>query len=841
MIRLVLRGVADRARPLVLSVLTVALGAGLAVAALSLQGSADRVAAEGAGVPWRLSEPPIVVVAVPEDAGLTATPSGEPARLPPATVEALAGVPGVAETEVEAPFPAYVVTDERTLGDQTQRSWGHSWALAGAEPLTLAQGLPPGAQGEVALDAGTAADAGVAPGDRTRVLTPEGTATVLVTGIVDRDTAGGQDRGVFFTPGEAAARGGDPVLAAVWPREGADPSRLAEAIREEVPQVRVLTGVERSEALAPGRTGRELASGMGRFLGTVSGLVLAVAAVMVAGLLTTTVRNRVREFALLRLAGAGPGLVRRLVLGEALVLGAVAAVLSWVAGALLALLMARFFEAMGVLPPGFEPEVGLPALAAGTVLALAVPLLASWAPARAAGRTAPVEAMRAAQVASAPPSRVRVALGGVVLGGAVALLAVAWAAAGSRGAVVAALAASMVLVLAAALLAPVLVRGVLRLAGPLASRGSVPFLVHREAYADTRRVAGVMTPLMVTTAVACVLLFQGPTTSEARMHSYGERLAADLVVSGSVGVGLPETAAETAAGVPGVSAAGGFRQTVTAGTGASLTTYLVDPGTVADLYRIDAEQGAWEAFDADGVALDAGTAGQEGWRVGDTVTLSGPDGQLIRARVAVLYEAGLDFPEVLLPRQVLAPRMLDAMESAVYVTLDPGADPAAVARRLEGAIDAGPGILVTDRPGHLADVAAQGEGDDWITYLMVAVVAGFAGIGAVNTLVVSVAARKGRFALLRLVGASRGQVAGMVAAEALAVSSAAVALGTAAALAGLAASGYAFTGDTVVLSVAPGRYALLASAVLALGLSANLAPVAAALRARPLHVVSATG
>ncbi|XKK38939.1 hypothetical protein HFP72_31680 [Nocardiopsis sp. ARC36] len=138
-------------------------------------------------------------------------------------------------------------------------------------------------------------------------------------------------------------------------------------------------------------------------------------------------------------------------------------------------------------------------------------------------------------------------------------------------------------------------------------------------------------------------------------------------------------------------------------------------------------------------------------------------------------------------------------------------------------------------------MAAQGEGDDWITYLMVAVVAGFAGIGAVNTLVVSVAARAGNFSLLRLVGASRGQVAGMVAAEALAVSSAAVALGTAAALAGLAASGYAFTGDTVVLSVAPGRYALLASAVLALGLSANLAPVAAALRARPLHVVSATG
>ncbi|XKK38936.1 hypothetical protein HFP72_31665 [Nocardiopsis sp. ARC36] len=105
MIRLVLRGVADRARPLVLSVLTVALGAGLAVAALSLQGSADRVAAEGAGVPWRLSEPPIVVVAVPEDAGLTATPSGEPARLPPRPWKRWRGSPGSRRRRWRRPSP----------------------------------------------------------------------------------------------------------------------------------------------------------------------------------------------------------------------------------------------------------------------------------------------------------------------------------------------------------------------------------------------------------------------------------------------------------------------------------------------------------------------------------------------------------------------------------------------------------------------------------------------------------------------------------------------------------------------------------------------------------------
>lgn len=841
MIKLVLRGVADRARSLTLSVLTVALGAGLAVAALALQASADRVAAEGSGAPWELSQPPIVVVGVPDDGRLTTTPSGEPTRLDPATLETLRGLADVGELEVEAPFPAYVVTDERALGDQTDRSWGHSWTLAEAEPLTLDQGRAPEREGEVALDAQTASEADLESGERTEVLTSDGTATVLVTGIVDGGTDGGRGRGVFFSSNEAATRGGDPILAAVWPREGTDPTRLAEMIREDVPGVRVLTGADRGEALILDRANRELASGMGNFLGTISGLALAVAAVMVAGLLTMAVRNRSREFALLRLVGATPGLIRRLVIGEAVVLGCVAAVLSWAGGTLLALLLAWLFELMGILPQGFELAVGWPALTAGTVLALTVPLLASWSPARSAGRTAPVEAMRTVQTGPAPHSKARVVLGAVTLSCAVALLLVVWGAAGSQGAVVAALTAAMVLVLATALLIPVLVRGVLGLVRPRALTGAVPFLARNDAYSDTRRVAGVMTPLLVTTAVACVLLFQGPTTSEARMHAYGERLRADLVVAGSVGVGLPDTVAETAAAVPGVASAGGFRQTVTAATGAGLTTYLVDPATVSDVYRIDAEEGTWEAFDVGGVALHTDTARAEGWQVGDTITLSGPDGEPVQARVSVLYEAGLDFPEVLLPRQSLAPRMLDAMDSAVYVTLDSTTDPTEAARLLEAAIDAGPELVVTDQAEHREILAGQGEGDDWITHLMVALVVGLAGISSINTLVVSVAGRARSFALLRLVGASRRQVVGMVASEATAVSLAGVALGTVAALIGLAATGYAFTGDTVVLAVPAGQYVLIATVVLMVGLLSSLVPAVAALRARPLHVVAASG
>ncbi|MFE6389377.1 ABC transporter permease [Nocardiopsis dassonvillei] len=834
--RMVLRGAADRARQLALSVLTVALGAGLATAVLALQDSAERVAAGGAGASWTLSRAPVVVAAVPEEAaaGITASPLGEPPRLDPETVAELERLPGVRRTAVEAPFSAYVVTSDRTLGGHSDRSFGHSWALAEAEGLTPATGRAPESGNEVVIDTRTAADAGLAPGDRARVLTSDGIAQVLVTGTVER--GGAPDRALFFPPAEAARRGGEPVMAALWPGEGTGPDRLAGAVEEAAPGVRVLTGDERSTALALDGENRDLASGMGRFLGTMAALALAVAAVTVAGLLSLTVRDRAREFALLRLAGARPGLVRRLVVGEALVLGCVAAALSCVVGTALALLLAWLFTELGTLPDGFALVLGWPALAAGAALALAVPLAASLRPALTAGRIAPVEAMRAAQAEPVPFSRARLVLGAVVLCGAVALFATGWGLAGTVVAVTAAASAALVLVAAAVLLSPVLVHAVLLLLRPVTRRRAASLVADREARADVRRVAGVMTPLLVTTAVACLLLFQETTTTEARLRAYGERLAADLVVSGAPGVGLPASAAETAEDVPGVAVAGGYRQTVTSAGGPYLTTHLVEPETVPRIYDLMVEDGAWEDFGTGGVAVRADTARSQGWRAGRTVELLGPDGTGFTARVSVLYRAGLDFPDVLLPEEAVAPRMLDTLHNGLYVALDPSADAGRTASLVEEAIDAGPELRVADRAEHIADQARIGQEDAWITHLMVALVAGFAGVSAVNALVVSVSARARSFALLRLVGASRAQVAGMVAGEALAVSLAGVALGTATALTGVAAVGHALVGGgTVVLAVPLDQYLPLAGAVVGIGLLASLVPAVAALRARPLH------
>jgi len=840
-ITLIVRSVAARLRSLLLSLLATALGGGLTIAAFALQDSADRLAASGGTASWRLDAVPVVVTGrVPEEgATLAATPAGEPVRLPPATVAELEDLPGVGRVETEAPFPAYVLADDRTLGGMTDRSWGHSWALAEAEALTPVTGRGPRHPGEVAVDERTAAEAGLAAGDRARILTPEGVLEARVSGTVESRSA---ERSVFFPPDRAGRLGGDPVAALVWPSPGADPLAVADAVRDAAPQTRVLTGPARSEALLLDYTGRELASGMGRFLGMTAGLALAVAAVMTASLTALTVRDRFGEFALLRMVGASAGQIRRLVLGEALVVGGIAVLPACGLGVLLTEGLARLFEARGVLPDGFAPVFDWSSLAVGAAVVVAVPLVASWRPARLAGRTAPVEALRAAEVEPAPLPRLRTVSGAAAVCTGAGLLVASAVTAGSQGAVVAALSGTAVLVLGAVLLSPLLVRGALPLLRLAGGRGPVTLLVRRELWTDPRRASGTLVPLLVTTAVAVLLLFQGSTTDSALLHSYGQRIAAQAVVSGAAGVGLPEQVARAAEQVPGVAAATGFRQTVTAavgpaGPGASLTTYLVAPEAVPHVYRFDAVAGSWEDFGADAVALNADVARDHGWRVGDTATLLGPDGVRLEARIAVVYRAGIEFPAVLLPRASLAPRMLDSMDSGVYVALDPEADPAQTLRALERSLDAGPETRVTDRAAHLEQQEQLSTGDDWILHLMVALVAGYAGISAVNSLLVSVGGRGRRFALLRLVGASARQVVGVVAAETLLVCVTALAVGSGVALLGLAAMSHALTGGTVVLAVAADQYAAVAATVAAIGLAAGTLPAVVALRSRPLHVV----
>src|SRR5690606_37960597 len=126
-------------------------------------------------------------------------------------------------------------------------------------------------------------------------------------------------------------------------------------------------------------------------------VALLTAAIVIANTFTITLAQRTSELALLRCVGATQGQVRRHVVLEAVVLGAVASVAGVTVGVgagagLLAL--GRRFE-LGI-PLDFGLEVGTVALVVPVLVGTVITVLASLWPAARATRVSPLAALRPA-------------------------------------------------------------------------------------------------------------------------------------------------------------------------------------------------------------------------------------------------------------------------------------------------------------------------------------------------------------------------------------------------------------------------------------------------------------
>jgi putative ABC transport system permease protein len=152
-------------------------------------------------------------------------------------------------------------------------------------------------------------------------------------------------------------------------------------------------------------------------------LPLLVGAFFILNSFQLSVAERLRELALLRVGGATPSQVMRLVLWEALWLGVVGSAVGIILGIALAWLLVRSLEASGevrllawVLPPT--------AILGGLAAGLLVTIIAALLPAAAAARTSPLEVLRprgAIGAVGARPAWTAPALVGLLL--AMALIA----------------------------------------------------------------------------------------------------------------------------------------------------------------------------------------------------------------------------------------------------------------------------------------------------------------------------------------------------------------------------------------------------------------------------------
>ncbi|BAU84278.1 ABC transporter permease [Streptomyces laurentii] len=768
MLSLTLRGMRARWVTFVGSFVALALGVGLiATTGLALAATFD---APERGTE-RFGGAQVVVQAARElsadtPIGVRTSPLSNPRAVPAALAKRLAKVGATAEDRT---FPVSLPGTVAPGGGAGAAPVGHPWAIAAATPYRLSSGRAPSAPDEVVVTTGPGAR--VRTGDRIEVGTPDGTGPRRVVGTVP---AAGFETAVFFTAAEAARIA--PRIDRVT--VDADPAAVRAALGTGS-GMSVLAGDGRRAADPDPDRDKEALVSVNALLGTAAGITAFVSVFVVASTFTFAVAQRRREFGLLRMAGATPGQVRRMVYAEALVIGLFASGAGCALGRWGAPRLAGWMAGQGIAPAWFR--IGAQtwplhvAFWTGLTVALAGVVTASFR----AGRTAPTTALREAAVDSGtmPWSRRLVAAAVLLTGLGLLVLALVQ----DPGDILKRktyITQPMLLIVAFALLAPVLMRPLTRLLSWLPARlpGAVGMLARENAAAGIRRTAAVAAPVVVTVALACSLLGTTATINEAKAAEARTQLRADFIASaGANGRALPDRFVRAARTIPGVTASASRSTGMTVleeGTALvrSEARAVDNPKALAAVSHLPVIAGSLEDLDDGGIVVN------EEWlttRVGEQVSVWLGDGRRARLRIAAVLAVGTGSNGV----YVTAANASGAGIDRVDITVTGDADRAAVARRLRAA-GAASGVEVTTADQWVAAHYPRSSESTRLGLLMILTIAlVYTGIALANTLVMATTDRVRDLAALRLTGATKAQVLRLVTVESALVVAAGAVLG----------------------------------------------------------------
>jgi putative ABC transport system permease protein len=698
----------------------VALGLGVALIATMGLGLAATLDAP-AQHPERLAGAPVVVRGMDKlRVGDRVQPLARPRPVPADIATALARI---GPTVADRSFP---------VRDGTV---GHPWSIAGFGGYHLIAGHEPRAPAEVAL----AADPSLL--GRTITLGERGFTVAGVLAPVP------YERAVFFADSTAAEL--SPAIDNLVVRAAPEAVRAAVGGSTEV---QVLSGDDRRRADPDPDRDRDALVAMNALLGTAGGVTTFVSVFVVASTFAFAVAQRRREIGLLRTVGATPRQVRRTMVAEAAVVGVLASAAGCTLGSRGAPWLARLLVSEGLAPGWFSiGEHQWPyqvAFWTGLVVALAGVVAATVR----AGRIGPAEALREAAVDSKAMTAGRWVFGAGLLATGLGLLC--WRLLSDPGDALhrkTYTTQPMLLIIAVALLAPVLIRPVVRLLVWLP--GATGMLVRANASGSVRRTAAVAAPVLVVVALAGSLLGATATIAGAKASELRTQTASDLIVDGE---SLDSRTVAPIRAVPGATVMASASTTVyTLEEGVALIRWqaqAVDPRTLTAVRHLPVKAGSLGDLDDDGIVVT------EEWaehRVGERVDVWLGDGTERSLRIVAVLATGTG-------------------DNGAYVTGRNGGG-ARVDRVDVSGVDAGAiahasGVRVWTRDQWLAEHVPTGGRQTRVGYFVVLGIALiYTGIAVANTMVMAASDRVGDLRVLRLTGASRRQVLGLVVVEALTV------------------------------------------------------------------------
>lgn len=765
------------------------------------------------------------------------------------TVPGRALLPASLVDEIAAALPASRVVADRIVpavlgaraGDAEPVD-AHPWSAFALGNRELASGRAPVGPDEIVLPGHVARSHGLATGEKVSLGFGDRSVEYTLAGTTTADDTGVDVPDVYLSDGQIGTHGNPDrgvAVIGVWPQAMPDEQTLARLAPQAGARLWDRSARGPVEAVSQGRATAALVSASGA-LGAVA---FIVAVFTVIALTSLQIRERSRELAMLRIVGATPRQVKRLLRAEIRVVAALAGGLGGLAGPLVGAVMIDAIRSWGVLPRTLQPVFGPFPFVVAMLTGFVAAEIAMRVAVRRVVRSSPPAQLEGGDTgpSGSPRTARRIVVGVVLLAtGIVMALAPTYtsnvdAAGGLPGI------SGLVMALSIGPLSPHVVRAAAAIARRPAARNAAAYMALGSIRHRAARVGGALTPIVLGVALGAVQLSGGATVgavSKAQAHAGGRT---DLTVTvSSAGVGDRTT--ELVRGVPGVDSATAFVTTGVivqppAGSGNSPQTLkaLGIAGDHVERYAdLKPTRNSPIRLRQGDVALGVLGAAQLGAHVGDEVTIVLADGQSIKRHVSALYERGLGFGDVLLPLADLQPATASGLASGLAVTVPASESVAQVERRIRDGLADVPGAEVT-RSASVADAEADGAsgGEAKFGLLILLVLFGYIAIAVTNSLVTATLSRRSEFTLLAAVGATPRQRRSILRWEAAFLGATACLVGTAFALPGLFAMTYALSnGDRFMPAIDPFTYTGIVAFTFVLVFSATALAGRAAMRDR---------
>lgn len=800
MIKLALASLRRRAAAALATFIAVMLGAGILIACGGLFETAIRLDAP----PQRLAGTPVVVTgpsgfALPDEESETVA-YGERTRVDAALVDKITAIPGVERAVADVSIPVSIAGDVLS---------GHSWDSAVLTPYTLSAGSDPRTAGQVVLTT----DSGARPGDKVDITVAGVPKPFTVSGL-----AAGPGRAVFFSATDAQRYSPRPGFADLIGVFTADVDALA---RQLPAGLSILTGSDRGAAEFTGIDASFLPLIL--LSSIFGGMMLVVIALVVAATIGLSVRQRQQEMALLRATGATPRQVHRLVVAETMIVALLAGCGGIGLGAFVGDWIFALSVSRGVVPPALQFHQGIVPFAAGALVALAVSWLAAHLAARSAARARPIQALAEAAIPEVRLSPIRLLLAKV------------------SGATTVCLALTTVFFdpeTASSVGGPALLTGVITvgLLGP-ALLVKAAALVRKKDLATINvraravQFAAVLTPITLAAAIALGNIYGQTTKADAAADGYMSQLEADAVVTSSTG-GIAPALVNTVRETPGVSSvtqlvsSRGWIEQPYDSRGSDPSSLL---GIEGDAFTVPVTAGSMRDLTGNTVALPQDQAEDLGLSVGSQIKMRLGDGAQVDVRVVALLDSPSYYGSLVLPASVLAQHTTAGLPSQLLVR-----GSGDVAQGVQARLQGSPGVAVDGSPATTLQAGLDVEG--WINYLLAALAITYAAIASINTLVVSVLARRREFAVQRLAGATQRQVTRMLVVESSIVAVAGLVLGSV--IAGVSVVSMAFAVGSVVPSGPVWIFLAVVLATFLIVLPATVIAARHAMKPKPIEAMA---